>query len=117
MELELKHIAPYLPYGLNIVNTVGKNIQLTAMDFPYHFNKGFKPILRPLTDLYKEIDSDNVLHYPYSTLRIPLDLAMNMDHKNINNFPYKVIMQIIEWHFDIFNLIPNGLAIDINTLD
>ncbi len=29
---------------------------------------------------------------------------------------YKVVKKLFEWHFDIFGLIPAGLAIDINTL-
>jgi hypothetical protein len=35
----------------------------------------------------------------------------------INSFPCWVIQILFEYHFDIFNLIPQGLAIDINTLN
>ena len=84
MELELKHLAPYLPYGLNILSkrhfckygeqTIlevnGIAFQDTA-DIPYwqyefvydndlkfsNINKkGFKPMLRPISDLTKEIE-------------------------------------------------------------
>ena len=30
---------------------------------------------------------------------------------------YRVIQKLLSWHFDVFGLIPAGLAIDINTLE
>ena len=36
---------------------------------------------------------------------VPLEVAM------------KVMDKMLEWHFDVFNLIDKGLAIDINTLE
>lgn len=33
------------------------------------------------------------------------------------NNPHLVYQKLLEWHFDIFGLIPAGLAIDINTLN
>ena len=29
--------------------------------------------------------------------------------------PYTIIQQLLEWHFDIFSLIPSGLAIPLTT--
>lgn len=135
MKLELKHLSPYLPYGLKMICLnywEGDDspeaewlLDSLSADDNYWWNEDgdnftigsdFKPILRPLSDLYNEIATDNVIHYPYATLKIPLDLAMNMDYENINNFPHRVITQMIKWHFDVFGLIPKGLAIDINTL-
>ena len=30
--------------------------------------------------------------------------------------PYGFVLNLLEWHFDVFGLIEKGLAIDINTL-
>ena len=35
MELELKHLAPYLPYGLEIINNVNKKRELTIYYLNY----------------------------------------------------------------------------------
>lgn len=34
----------------------------------------------------------------------------------IQSLPYKIVNKLIEWHFDVFFLIKEGLAIDINTI-
>lgn len=75
-KLELKHIAPYLPYGLKVQHesidedvTEICNIESLSLDCvtfdngcDFYFddseydNPIIKPLLRPLSDLYKEID-------------------------------------------------------------
>jgi hypothetical protein len=37
------------------------------------------------------------------------------EYKKIH-LPYSVFKNLFEWHFDVFGLIEQGLAIDINTL-
>ncbi len=37
--------------------------------------------------------------------------------KEISGNAYWVVRRLLEWHFDIFSLIENGLAVDINTLN
>ena len=32
------------------------------------------------------------------------------------NTPYWIMEKLFKWHFDVFNLLEKGLAIDINTL-
>ncbi len=66
MKLELKHIAPYLPYGVGVeykrniypketTHSVLSINMLRLCDLsPLKFS--IKPPLRPLSDLYKEID-------------------------------------------------------------
>lgn len=72
MKLELKHLAPYLPYGLEVVacriqNTqfiLEKMNQTKAYGYTKYGNfvpisdliSEIKPILRPLSDLTKEIE-------------------------------------------------------------
>jgi hypothetical protein len=83
-----------------------------------------KPILRPLSDLKKEIEVDGEKFIPKNRLR---DLIMirgnyskydsNWINENIDPFllPFWMIEYLLEWHFDIYGLLENNLAIDINT--
>lgn len=69
MKLELKHISPYLPYGLNIWYNATKGIILDKMDTSnirdvILYNKNYKPILRPLSDLTKEIEHNGERFIP-----------------------------------------------------
>jgi hypothetical protein len=91
-QLELKHLAAYLPYKLNILRE-GKIVELCGLEQPYKTNKSyhirgetkipngtyrqtcsfyvdekglevFKPILRPLSDLTKEIEHNGERFIP-----------------------------------------------------
>jgi len=147
-KLELKHIAHYLPYGLecilshtgifNLDNEFGtppqalmpmKIINLCIFDrieIELHSKKtnwgvGFieldeiKPILRPLSDLAKEIEHNGEKFFPIDKLR-PIDSII------INKTGLRVDLikedweRLYSWHFDVNNLIGKDLAIDINTL-
>lgn len=68
-KLELKHITPYLPYGLQILrpdgntvlNVVGLSINgiVTVMEDcqeRYCSMSGIRPMLRPMSDVYKPLD-------------------------------------------------------------
>lgn len=122
-KLTIKEIVPYLPYGLKVL--LGKNKRdLTAisLDSPFVFVTDYvgsrekqmagienvKPILRPLSD-YKKFEDI-------------LDEMSDFDHISIEEcrmdlLPYSVILKMFENHIDVFYLIPDGLAIDINTLN
>ncbi len=39
------------------------------------------------------------------------------DNRWINQVEYLLIIHLLEWHFDVDNLIEKGLAIDVNTLE
>lgn len=64
MKLELKHLAPYLPYELKIRCGEISHPILTCADTnefeiaikEVFINSAYKPILRPLSDLTKEIE-------------------------------------------------------------
>jgi hypothetical protein len=128
MKLEFKYVAGYLPYELNILNN--GNIDCIKSIHPYgYFIKTVGKskinidktilILRPLSDLTKEIENE----LTYNDL-----LKSEFDYNGINGFdfyylqetpleyPFNVIQKLLEWHFDIYGLIENNLAIDINTL-
>ncbi len=106
MKLELKHLVSYLPYGLMIENSIGRVVKLSVMDFSYHVNKGFKPILRPLSDLELDEFKNKIFNREYIVCEgCDADLG------------YYEWCYLFERHFDVFGLIEKGLAIDKNTLE
>ena len=130
MELELKHLAPYLPYELKILN--GKEYDIVnGIDnktvislFRGHLEnfttiENVKPILRPLSDLTKEIKVNGNLFTPNHHPLFKIFISADMDWF-IDNCPFFVdygqVQKLLEWHFDVFGLIELGLAIDKNTL-
>lgn len=128
--LELKYLAPYIDCKLNVKIVdfnrnykVGKiyemSLQLLHDKFKGSQNNNiFKPILRPLSDLTKEIEVNGEkfvpLKYIYGNDFTPNDdFFENMDTLSIG---YREMLLLFEWHFDVFGLIPEELAININTL-
>lgn len=142
MKLELKHLAPYLPYGLEMSRNgfVGKLIQLknpkeTDLLEIFEFQiscsnwwentedvNHYKPILRPLSDLTKEIEVNGERFVLSDRLYYDFDRhGLNgFDFRDIEKtpleYPFNIVQKLFEWHFDVFGLIEQGLAIDINKL-
>ena len=146
-KLELKHLAPYLPYGLKIRSSEGTT-EILGYEWVYGkiiyqfdtdddtgdfgFDDPIKPILRPLSDLTKEIEVDSEKFIPLDYLNInyeAISLKAAMDTKgnfliwnettltsNYRGFEWQVMQKLFEWHVDVFGLIKEGLVIDINTL-
>jgi hypothetical protein len=137
MKLELKHLAPYLPYGLFGMIDARRGLFEVKLDSINQYTietsprihghtycdlEHFKPILHPLSDLTKDIDVDGERF-------VPMDVLCNGDfdvllltqgvtgRSWIDSQPYHWIQKLIEWHFDVFGLIEAGLAIDVNELD
>jgi len=127
-KLEFKQIAPYLTYGLGILDLASsKKYTLHAYKENYSRTDGkmyikelfeeykYKPILRPLNDLMKDIkngyanfgDKDN------ATL---IYLAQSNDTQSYQNLEYSTILFLCKNHYDFQLLIEKGLAIDINSL-
>ena len=157
-QLEIKHLAPYLPFKLKIKSiidgsivelfslaehqyTVRGNINLNNgtttkefmfIDFVNYINlaspKNFKPILRDLSDLTKEIEHNGERFYPFRKLLTERDCDAEYDFiaaleddyasmdEKIRFAPYSIFSKLLEWHFNVFNL-PEHLFIDINTLN
>ena len=132
MKLELKHLAPYLPYELKILN--GKEYDIVnGIDnktvislFRGHLEnfttiENVKPILRPLSDLISLINID----FEDEKFK-PIDVIIRKGgchsavalHVKIGKgtLGFKYFDLLLQWHFDVFGLIDAGLAIDINTL-
>lgn len=141
LELTIKHIAPYLPYGLELIyRQIGDSstIKMTVRDIETVImmvnrnveNKAMFPILRPISDLTKEIEVNGEKFVPYKKLdwgycngdaefgnvvycaygESPKTAINVLDY--INDY-----FQLLQWHFDVFGLIEQGLAIDINNLN
>ena len=135
-KLELNHLAPYLPYGLKCLTSkhqieYGKQHSLEVrglsidddgelnIEFIHDNDLMFSnrmarvyPELRPMSDLTKEIEHDRERLVPKDWLQ------MNFPAENIGLNPatwsYRVIQKLLEWHFDVFGLIKEGLAVDLN---
>ena len=118
MKLELKHLAPYLPYNLKIKTNYGWDTVTTLNEYEVngdhehsysyedHPNEvlEFKPILRPLADLENDEYKNRIFNREYI-----------IDKKTDTDLGYYEWCYLFENHFDVFGLIEKGLAIDINT--
>ncbi len=96
-------------------------IRRDYLEFNYHgtylsFHKDFigKPILRPLSDIKKEIEHNGEKFIPSVTLR--LSHPAEMVGLNPAAWSFRVILKLIEWHFDIAELIVKDEAVNCNEL-
>jgi hypothetical protein len=145
MELDIKYIASYLPYGLEGYamgghvesteydeNPIPKLFTVHALFSDYQLSvifegkkemialSDFFPHLRPLTDLQnKELDfwiefgaEINELNTDY----LIQSLVNKTFYAKDIHFAFKVYEVLFKMHFDVFGLIEQELAIDINTL-
>ena len=139
MKLEIKHIAPYLPFEVKVIDTEAEdciwtlhpykdsldcltdNEHLSLENFITENNATKTPVhkllLRPLSDLTNEIEVDGEKFIPKEKINLIHDLSGN----NILNFrtgeridilclPYFMVEKLFEWHFDVFGLIDQNLA-------
>lgn len=146
-KLELKHLAPYLPYGLKFIMT---SDYLDEFDFndwygdEDDYKKGSiwtyagevdEDLNIPLGDgdisrvFRKESTYISIMCNGIKPILRPLsDLAKNEFPFKIGtytkdfvfileNTEYQFVARMFELHFDVFRLIDKGLAIDINTLN
>lgn len=139
MKLELRHLAPYLPYGLKCYSKEKlpfseffeskKEAQVYEMGVISMMGvlKGNgTPLLRPLSDLTKEIEHNGETFEPDTwfngqseTMHFEEDFLRGITRRetsyNITQCSYNVLNKLFEWHFDVFGLIEQGLAIDKNS--
>jgi hypothetical protein len=128
-KLELKHLSPYLPYGLKLfythtkkigqvsnIYTIGEGYDNDDIKISIDYTDGehiwmYKPILRPLSDLTEEIEEGKPMFFPSHQLIKHIE-----QQQDIFNCSYSEIDYLIRNHFDVFGLIEKGLAIDINKI-
>lgn len=130
-----------LPYGLNIsfydklrecesierINGMYKDYYSIMSDTYDDNPDNCKLVLRPLSDLINEIEHNGEMFFPIDELNNICDDELDryndyFDSDNIIEIdwfqePFIIFKKLIEWHFDITNLIFKGEAIDVNTLE
>ena len=129
MKLEIKYLASYLPYGLNIkdvkhgsvfealhfITTPNQDFSLFKGNFDQLINdKYLKPVLFPLSSLTKEITINGKTFVPKKLIldfakfhsEVPICVIDN-DYRLWNVFEYEILLSL---KFDIYNLIEKGLA-------
>ena len=144
MELELKHLAAYLPYRLKC-NVMGEHIDDYAepkvpktfeivgltKDYVEYLEEGSVeteqciffdcfPLLRPMSDLTKEVLIDGEKIIPIEGMFLPCGERKVLEFwaeenkcwrgSMVSYLPYQ---NLFDMHFDIFNLIEEKLAIAI----
>ena len=129
-------LAMSLPYEIKLIYRNDKSwpiiMAIGNLDEILHTNKDYKPILRPLSDLTKEIEHKGKVFKP--------SFALSRDFKNAEDFiyliiqilngeeemklievmkycPLNIVQKLIEWHFDLFDGIKNNEAINVNDLE
>ena len=118
MELEIKHLSPYLPYDLQCIG-YGRKLRLNGQMLGAVDRLIVKPILRPLSDLTKSELIQLRFDEGNDTL---LWAANNIEAYDcfIQFYETDLTYSVLEWaykkHLDVFGLIDAGLAIDINTI-
>lgn len=148
-KLELKHLAPYMPYNLGCYLQGHKDeddrpiketilglydetetevyVSLNEFDYETYIIFDVFPILRPLSDLTKEIEHNGEKFIPikylqnnYSCFGFDYNneegFVLNTDVVNYKYLPYMILYKLFEWHFDVFNLRENDLCIYYNEL-
>lgn len=140
MKLEIKHLVPYLPYDLKVCamgeladSDKPKVFEMVGLDNKFvefheigrtiteqYIYSDIFPILRPLSDLTKEIEVNGEkfvpIYYWDDTNRKDILYQCSTDYKYCEYLEWFIIEKLFEWHFDVFGLLENNLAIDINTL-
>ncbi len=110
-KIELKYLAAYLPYGLKILdvrmNTV---IDVTSINTNMNLSENFKLILRPLTDLTEQMSCD--CGFPGND-----GIKAFIGYIKSRDISIKIWDDLLNNNYDVFGLIEQGLAIDINTLN
>jgi hypothetical protein len=147
-QLELKHLAPYQEHKVKLmykgsvcniaylstkriafIRTDGTGEVIKMMWEKYY--KTLKPILRPLSDLIKEIEINGEKFVPIEYFEdnnyAPAGLEFYSDTNTflfgkellwqVDEIHYNMVEKLFEWHFDVFGLIPEGLAINYNDIN
>ena len=114
-KLELKHLAPYLPYGLKCTDK-GAVVEITVHNFDMSIiamRNEFKPILRPLSDIknFEDIMDEFSVRSFEAFENHFFDIALGRSLNCFDNVNYTIVELCFKHHLDIFGLIPKGLAI------
>lgn len=138
--IELKHLAPYLPYGLKFLVPNDEHSQVQTMtglskhdgiqtdyekedeigcignlwlfegDRNYEYY-GIKPLLHPLSRLTDEHIAELEGCHNFSSM------SYSDIRTDPTRYPFTIVQKLLEWHFDVFGLIDKGLAEPIELTD
>lgn len=151
-ELELKYLAPYLPYKLRVADKdshslitmvasiEGTEVHIANSNWSNNLNEltiggvieaGKLPILRPLSDLTKEIEHNGDKFVPLEAIAKTLwerepesfndvegsefwveNQVINKvkELKGYDDIIHWCYQDLIKWHFDVFGLLDHDLA-------
>ena len=127
MKLELKHIAPYLPYELRakfpetnrkgcrsyitgIIGALYSNCTIVCHETVNATPDKFKPMLIPL-EYFEDINSPSFQQINCDlTHQIEINELANK-YLNYTSLSVGAFELCLKYHIDIFNLIPNNLAV------
>jgi hypothetical protein len=124
MKLTQEHLAAYLPYNVNVFykdlrrSSHFPNGQVFKLN-PYNMGYAnqehleFKLLLNPIESITKEIEFDGERFKPFEKLYSMYGQTLQSgDFKHLTiTESYVLVKQLLKWHIDIFNLIPNNLAL------
>lgn len=128
--IQKTHLFPYMGYKRRLKVKVRERSEVIGEELPWtwtelyekHFQKGefekleFKPILRPMEDIFKTIDfygekfcPAERLGFNKNSLRLESDqelIIYGTNHINPNMHPLSLeqYLQLFEWQFDVFRL-------------
>lgn len=133
-KLEISHVAPYLPHKLEIkvghISTATMTTDETSAKLIRVSSvlsvEAYQPILRPLSDLTKEITHRGKTFVPEAKIKnmfgddIPNWNSFNQGWRNDDLtdtiIEHCVFSKLCEWMFDTQNLIGRNLAISVHDL-
>lgn len=123
MELELKHLAAYLPYGLKLQYVVREKVEQTGImksishnedethptrvSISAMYNEEHIWMFRPLLKSMKSLEKENI---------VKLKLFVESDKQYLIDSPlnccYEDFQYLLSEHYDVFGLINAGLAVE-----
>lgn len=137
MELEVKHLAPYLHYGLKLQYVVREKVEQTGIMQSISHNEDethptrvsisamynaeyiwmFKPMLRRKTHL-KTLQSEILIRWggglaDRAKAQWLKEITNDMQHSAFNSLRYDFVEFMLENHIDVFGLIDAGLAVEM----
>lgn len=134
MNLELKHLAPYLAYELTYqyktksdkeyIDTIVSLSGWPEKEINEQFSiSEIKPLLLPLSELFTWKPGTEISYYSHiknkTGIDLDVDFSMDMDDEHRYHSVglqdvLDAINMLFEYHFDIFKLIDAGLALNKN---
>lgn len=128
----LQIYSAYLPYGVKVMfegeelehSLVGLDTTSTPLklissygDYGQASFEFSKLVLRPLSDLTKEIEHNGEKFVPLIKMGLPNKTSVYNDITYVikkGHTPYIEMQKLLEWHFDVFSTIDQKLAINLN---